>query len=92
MFDSSPGHAVTCRLTQCYRDEYQEEIRKPVFKLLRHTSDNNSLSWGKTDLVVAHNTRNNRSTQTGGYTDTESTYHATDEKVPNHILASVPWE
>ena len=46
---------------------------------------------GKTYLIFAHKTRNNRRTQTSGYTDTESTYHAADGNIPNHIFASISW-
>jgi hypothetical protein len=49
-------------------------------------------SLGKPYLIITHEARNNRSTQTSGYTDTESTYHATDEQVPDHILAPVSLE
>jgi hypothetical protein len=49
-------------------------------------------SSGKTYLIIAHKGRNNRSTQTSGYTDTEPTYHAADEQVPYHILAPVSLE
>jgi hypothetical protein len=30
--------------------------------------------------------------QTGSYADTESSNHATDEKVPNHVFGSVSWK
>jgi hypothetical protein len=68
--------------------------RKYINQCLNYPSQvrHDSLSLGKTDLIIAHNTRNDRRTQTGGYTDTESTYHTADEKVPNHILASVSGE
>lgn len=49
-------------------------------------------SLRRTYLIIALKGRNNRRTQTSGYTDTQSTYHAADEQVPDHILVPVSLE
>jgi len=85
-------NAAPDELTQRHRDKYQEKIGKPVFKLfplrVRHSL---ALKKKRTNLIITHDTRDNRGTQTGSYTDTESTYQAANENIPNHILVSVSW-
>lgn len=70
--------------------------RKYVNQYLNYPSTSGTIkhfmSLRKTYLIIAHEARNNRGTQTSGYTDTESTYHAADGQVPDHILIPVSLE